>query len=230
MAQTEVWEKEYQQPQLLTKKAEPQTDLKHFLKFLRKNQGVELEGLIVLDLGSGTGRNGNYIAKLGNTVYGLELSSTAVQLAKERASRSGVSAQYQIADFGKPLSFENHSFDIAIDILSSNSLNESERSIYLKETKRVIKPGGYFFVKALCKEGDKNAKNLLQNNPGKEYDTYIHKDMGLTERVFSREDFTSTYGAYFKIVRLMKKTNYARFKGQSYKRNYWLAYLQNIEI
>lgn len=230
MAQAEVWEKEYQQPQLLTKKAEPQTDLKNFIKFLRKNQHVSIENLKILDLGSGTGRNSNYLAKLGNQVSGLELSATAVSLARERANNLDLKVEYAVADFGKPLSFKDQTFDVLIDILSSNSLNESERTSYLQETKRVIKPGGYFFVKSLCKEGDKNAKNLLHKNPGPEYDTYINRDMGLTERVFSREDFIALYSIYFKVVRLMKKTNYARFKGQSYKRNYWLAYLQNIDV
>ncbi len=230
MAQAEVWEKEYQQPQLLTKKAEPQTDLKNFLKFLRKNKSVELEGLKVLDLGSGTGRNGNYIAKQGNSVSGLELSPTAVKLARTRADELGVTAHYEVANFGKSFSFKDAFFDLIIDIMSSNSLNEAERNIYLQEVQRVLKPNGYFFVKALCKEGDKNAKNLLHANPGQEYDTYVNKDMGLTERVFSREDFTALYGAYFNVLRLMKKTNYTRFKGQSYKRNYWLAYMQKTDI
>lgn len=230
MAQAEVWEKEYQQPQLLTKKTEPQTDLKNFLKFLRKNQKIVVENLEVLDLGSGTGRNGNYIAKQGNSVSGLELSPTAVKLARCRADELGVTAQYEVANFGKLFPFKDASFDLIIDIMSSNSLNETERTIYLQEVKRVLKTNGYFFVKGLCKEGDKNAKNLLQASPGQEYDMYVNKDMGLTERVFSREDFTALYGKYFNMLRLMKKTNYTRFKGQSYKRNYWLAYLQNTDI
>lgn len=50
--------------------------------------------------------------------------------------------------------------------------------------------------------------------------------MNLTERVFSREDFIALYSPYFEIQQLIKKTNYAQFKGQSYKRNYWLAYMK----
>ena len=82
------------------------------------------------------------------------------------------------------------------------------------------------FVRALCKDGNKNVKNLLRDNPGKEYDTYILKDIGLTERVFSREDFTKLYGTYFKILKLEKKTSYTTFNDRIYKRDYWLAYLQ----
>ena len=112
--------------------------------------------------------------------------------------------------------------------MSSNSLNESEREIYLAEVNRVLKNGGHFFVRALCKDGDSNAKNLLKLSPGPEYDTYIIKDMNLVERVFSKADFTKDYSKYFKIQELIKKTNYAQFKGRSYKRNYWLAYMKKV--
>lgn len=228
MPQEFVWEREYKTPQLLTKKAEPQTDTKNFLKFLRKTENVELKDLCVLDLGSGTGRNGNYIAKFGNKVIGLEISTTAVKLAKERAEFLGVDATYKLGDFGSKFQFEDNYFDVVLDVISSNSLNEAERVIYLSEVSRVLKPGGYFFVRTLCKDGDKNAKNLLKDSPGKEHDTYINKDMGLTERVFSREDFVAMYEKYFKILRLMVKSNYTRFKGQPYKRNYWLAYMKKL--
>ncbi len=230
MAQSEIWEREYRHPQLLTRKPEPQTDLKDFLRFLRKHEEVALEGLRVLDLGSGTGRNGNYIAKLGNSTVGLEISETAVALARQRASDMGVAAEYRLASFGETYPFADESFDVAIDVTSSNSLNEKEREIYVSETRRVLKKGGYLFVKALCKDGDKNAKNLLKLHPGPEADTYINPDLGLTERVFTRQDFIDKYGKSFKILRLQSKANYTRFNGQPYKRHFWLAYLRKEEI
>jgi hypothetical protein len=49
--------------------------------------------------------------------------------------------------------------------------------------------------------------------------------MDLTERVFTREDFLSTYSPYFTVLDLEKKTNYARVNGRQFKRNYWLAML-----
>ena len=226
MPQRKIWEKEYQNPQLLTKKAEPQNDFKRFLKFLRKTEKITLSGLAVLDLGAGTGRNSNYLAKLGAKVVGLEISETALDLSKARAKEERVEVDYRLLNIGSVYPFENEKFDLVLDVMSSNSLGEKEREIYLREVVRVLKTGGNFFVKALCKDGDKNAKNLLKMDPGKEKDTYLNKDMGLVERVFSRDDFIATYSSYFKIVQLLKKTNYAQFKGQSYKRNYWLGYFK----
>jgi SAM-dependent methyltransferase len=177
-------------------------------------------------LGSGTGRNGNYFASLGARVSGLELSPTAVALAVQRARHIENEAEYSIGDMGKPFPYPVDHFDIAIDITSSNSLNEAERTNYLRELNRVLKPGAYFFLKALCKEGDKNAKFLLEHHPGREADTYVNQDLGLVERVFTEKDLRDYYGTVFSILELSRKTSYTRFKGQSYKRNFWLAYMQ----
>jgi len=228
MPQEYTWEQEYRNPQLLTKSDEPRKDLKRYIKFLRKIEGVFPENLMILDLGSGTGRNVKFLAEMGNKVIGLEISRSAVELARERAKELNVQVEYQIADIGSPYPFKNETFDLVIDVMSSNSLNEKERLIYLKEVQRALKTNGHFFVRALCKDGDKNARNLLKQSPGPEYDTYVNEDMGLTERVFSQDDFTDLYSRYFKIQKLTKKTNYAHFKGQNYKRNYWLAYMKKL--
>jgi SAM-dependent methyltransferase len=223
MAQKDVWEMEYKNPQLITLGDDPRKDLKVFLKFLRRKQGVTLENLRVLDLGSGTGRNANYLAGLGSDVIGLEISKTAVELARHRAQEEGLNVDYRVFDIGQPYPFEDEYFDLVLDVMSSNSLDEKGRAVYLEEVHRVLKQGGYFFLRGLCKDGDKNAKNLLKLSPGLEYDTYLNKDMGLVERVFGEQDFIDMYSKNFDIIQLDKKTNYAKFNNRSYKRNYWLA-------
>jgi len=222
--QGDVWEREYQRPQLVTKAEEPQKDTLRFFKSLKK-AGIGISGLHILDIGSGTGRNANYLASLGNTVVGLEISKTALSLGIARAKEIGVKVDYRLHDIGSIYPFADNTFDVVIDVTSSNSLNEKEREIYLPEVFRIVKPGGHFFVKALCKDGDQNAKNLIKNFPGREHDTYINKDMGLTERVFTEQDFRNIYSKYFKIESLEKKTSYTRFNSRSYKRNFWLAHL-----
>lgn len=231
MPQDIAWENEYQNPQLITKEDRPQKDVLRFFKFLKKVGGIELKNLTILDLGSGTGRNANYLAELGNKVIGLEISPTAINLAESRAKEMNIKVEYLLHDIGSVYPFGNETFDLALDVTSSNSLNSKEREIYLSEVFRVLKKGGYFFVKGLCKEGDKNAKALIKINPGLEPDSYINEDMNLIERVFTQQDFVNLYSKYFKIIKLLKKTNYTRFRGQSYKRNFWLAYMKkNLEI
>ena len=238
--QGNIWDREYKNPKLVTGGDEPQADTLRFLKFLKKEQKYKAEDRVVLDLGCGTGRNSNYLADIGNKVVGIEISKTALNIAQDRSREMGLQVDYRLGDIGRPYEISDNSVDIILDVTSSNSLDEQGRDVYLNEMNRVLKShgsaskqdgpastqGGYIFVRALCKDGNKNVKNLLKASHGKEYDTYIMKEIGLTERVFSREDFIKTYSKYFKILKLEKKTGYSTFNSRIYKRDYWLAYLQ----
>jgi SAM-dependent methyltransferase len=224
--QGSTWDREYKNPKLVTGNGSPQADTLRFLKFLKKEMKYILENKNVLDLGCGTGRNSNYIALKGNNVIGIEISKIALNVAKTRAREMNLNVDYRFGDIGEKYNIEDNSIDVVLDVTSSNSLNEKGRRIYLNEVNRVLKNGGYFFVRALARDGNKNVKNLLKASPGSEYDTYIMKEIGLTERVFSREDFVKMYSQYFKILHLEKKTNYTTFNNRIYKRDYWLAYLQ----
>lgn len=229
MPQEKIWDDEYKRSKLLTKENKPQSDVVNFVKFLKKEEKIKIEGLKVLDLGSGTGRNSFYFTELGAEVIGLEISKTAILIGEGNAKEAGLEIKYIKQSIGENYPIENDSIDVILDVTSSNSLNESEREVYLKESFRVLKDKGLFFVKALCKDGDDNAKYLIKNFPGKEKDTYILPELGVTERVWSGDDFTATYSKYFKIVSLEKKTSYSRMNNRSYKRNFWLGYLKKIK-
>jgi SAM-dependent methyltransferase len=225
--QGKSWEREYRNPVLMTGDDKPQSDTLHFLKYLKKEEKYKVEDRNVLDLGSGTGRNSNYLAEMGNKVIGIEISSTALKTAINRAKTANLEVDYRLGDIGAPYDIANNSIDIILDITSSNSLNEKGREIYLNEMHRVLKSGGYIFVRALCKDGNANVKKLLKISPGGEYDTYYMKDLDLVERVFSKKDIIDMYSKYFKILKLEKKTGYAKVAGRIYKRDYWLMYLKS---
>lgn len=226
MSQFSAWEREYKNPKMITNSDEPAVAFKDFVRWLKRKQEFDFSGAVVLDLGSGTGKNAIYLAERGASVYGIELSKEAVKISKERAKKEGIAANFIEGSFGEKFDFPDEYFDLVLDVTSSNSLNEKEREMYLKETARVLKSGGYFFVRALCKDGDKNANNLLKESPGKEYDTYFMKDLGLYERVFSKADFIEMYSKDFDILFLEKDSGYTSVSGRKFKRNFWLAYLK----
>ncbi len=224
MTQESIWDKEYKSSKLLVKENIPSADVVRFVKFLKK-ESFDIETSQVLDLGSGMGRNSFYFADLGAKVVGLEISKTAIGIAEENVKNINLNIQYKKQSIGEKFPLEDDSVDIVLDVTSSNSLNEGEREVYLAETGRVLKKGGYFFVKALCKDADDNAKHLLKNFPGGEKDTYIMPELGVTERVWSKEDFVKTYEKYFSIICMEKKTSYSRMNNRVYKRNFWIVYL-----
>lgn len=227
MVQENIWDREYRTSKLLTKDNKPQSDVVKFVKLL-KEQKFEIEGSSMLDLGSGAGRNSFYFAEMGANVVGLEISKTAIEISNDNAKDAGLDIKYIKQSIGEKFPCEDSSIDVVLDVTSSNSLTEAEREVYLNETNRVLRTSGYFFVKALCKDGDENAKYLVKNNPGKENDTYIMPELGVTERVWTKEDFLQTYAKYFKILNLEKKTSYSRMNNRVYKRNFWICYMQKI--
>ena len=225
MPQGAAWEREYRHPQLVSLEPGMQADVKRFLVFLKKEKGRAITGWDVLDLGCGTGRNANALAEAGNRVTGIDIAPTAIRLAQTRARAAELTVDYRVGDISASFPFADVSFDLVLDVTSSNALSNTERTVFLKELWRVLRPGGFVFVRALCKEGDKHAKTLVRERPGPEPDTYRLPGLDLTERVFTEADFRKNYAA-FTIRSLQKKANYARFGGRSYKRQYWLACLQ----
>ncbi len=203
--------------------SKPQTSIIHFTRFLKKHkklrgQNLPFEDLTVLDLGSGLGKNSIYFAERGAKVTGIDISDVACHEAKKKSSHLNI--DYINDSFGKKLPFENNSFDVVLDVTSSNSLSQREREIYLQEVSRVLKHEGMFFVRALLLDGDKNAKILLKERSGKEYMTYILPEVNLQERVFSMRDFKDMYEKYFETVYIETETHYSRFEDKIYKRRF----------
>jgi ubiquinone/menaquinone biosynthesis C-methylase UbiE len=227
MTQQSKWDEEYKSNRLVTGSNEPQNDFKRFVKYLRKKCEVEIDGLRVLDLGSGTGKNSIYLAENGAIATGIEFSQTAINIAKERSKENSLNTNFIQKSFGESFPFKDNSFDLTLDIMSSNSLTEGEREVYLREVHRVLKPGGYFFVRLLALDGDKHAETLLKTRPGNEKGTYKLPDVEITERVLSKEEFTKYYSPFFDFIKLEKKSGYMNVNGRLFKRNYWIAYLQN---
>ena len=225
MNSRDAWEQEYNTRRLMTGDKPAKSFLK-WVKQLRK-EGIDFEDVRVLDLGSGEGKNAIYLAGLGAQVDCIEIAQNAVDTTVQLLALGGLTERVvvQQGSIGEPYGFTDNSFDLVIDVTSSNSLSGSERDIYLSESARVLKTDGQMFVRALCRDGDDNAKYLIKNNPGPEHDTYIQPEWGLAERVFTESDLRELYGQYFDIKKLEKETHYTTLDGRKFKRNFWVMYL-----
>jgi len=230
MKNEKAWDDEYCDSKLITKSIQPQKDFFRFLAWMKKNKNMDLyDDIVILDLGCGVGRNGFYMAENYNaTVFGWDFSEYAINKGKKLFQHKKLKLEKR--DMTKSFPLADNSIDLILDITASNALDEKGRIKYLTEMYRVLKPTGYIYLRTLAKEGDKNAKSLIKNFPGKEYDTYIHPELKVTERVFSGPDFKSLYEPYFRVIRMLRKSGYQRFGKQNYKRNYWNIYLGGREV
>ena len=233
MNQEQAWDNEYKQKLLLSPSTVPQTDVVRFSRWLKKEYKkagtpIDMEAVTVLDLGSGSGRNSLYFAEQGATVAGYEISNTAMELAKKAARHAELPVTFLKHDIGTPYPIRANTVTIVLDVTSTNSLTDSERTLHIREVHRVLKPGGYLFVRALSTEGDQHAKRLVADFPGPDPDTYVHPDIRIIEKVFSRESFLASYSPYFELRLLDRISHYPLVGGRRYKRQYWIAYLQKL--
>lgn len=102
---------------------------------------LDLAGKEVLEVGSGRGGGANYIKKYLHpcTITGLDIAHNAVKLARERHVVTGLTF---VQGNAEKLPFHNDSFDVVINVESCHAYGSVPA--FLKEVKRVLRPGGYF--------------------------------------------------------------------------------------
>jgi len=223
------WDNEYKDPQLVTKSFIPQADVTSFLSWVRRKQKYPIdEKTTVLDIGCGVGRHCMYIAnQYGSQCFGYDFSATAIALGNNHIQEHKIDGVHlTVQSLTDKIPLKDNSVDIVIDAMSSHSLLQSERVFLLSELYRVLKPGGFLFIRTFLKEGDTNAKELLKRFQGPEKDTYKHPMLQVVERVFQEKDFKDIYGKSFSLVSFDKKTGYQKWDNRSYKRRYLIAYMQ----
>lgn len=124
----------------------------HVEEFLKGKKGN------ILDLGSGSGR---HLMKIPKTkMYLVDFSEKMIELAKKKAKKKKISAEFIVADLTK-LPFEDNFFDAAIFISSLHCIEgEKNRKKAVKELFRVLKKGAQVEVGVWNKNSKKfhNAK------------------------------------------------------------------------
>ena len=101
----------------------------------------------VLDVGCGTGTLIVILKRRYSAVevVGVDPDSKALQRARKKAKRAGVSAQLDHG-FADELPYGERSFDRVFSSFMFHHLNEDERERTSREVLRVLKPGGSFHL------------------------------------------------------------------------------------
>ena len=102
---------------------------------------IQLEGLDVLEVGSGRGGGCNYIKKYLNPrkVTGLDIANNAVKFSREVHRQKGL---YYKQGNAESLPFESDYFDVVINVESCHAYGSVPK--FLQEVERVLCDGGYF--------------------------------------------------------------------------------------
>ncbi|MGH3966786.1 MAG: class I SAM-dependent methyltransferase [Mycobacterium sp.] len=115
----------------------------------------------VLDVGCGEAAISLHLAELGYTTVGLDLSPTAIDLARREAENRGLTnASFAVADISSFAGYDGR-FDTIVDSTLFHSIPVEARDGYQQSIVRAAAPGASYFVlvfdKAAMPAGPPNA-------------------------------------------------------------------------
>jgi 2-polyprenyl-3-methyl-5-hydroxy-6-metoxy-1,4-benzoquinol methylase len=114
----------------------------------------------VLELGCGAGNLSVMLAQSGYAVAGVDISSTAIDWATERAQAHGVSAHFRVDNVLELATCKDDAFDAVIDGHCLHCIIGGDRARCLATVLRVLKSGGVFVVLTMC--GDITNPHMLE--------------------------------------------------------------------
>jgi 2-heptyl-1-hydroxyquinolin-4(1H)-one methyltransferase len=110
----------------------------------------------VLDVGCGEAAVSLYLAERGFTTVGLDLSSTAIQLAKVEAAKRGLtSAAFEVADISAFTGYDGR-FGTIVDSTLFHSIPVEAREGYQQSIVRTAAPGASYYALVFDRAGMPN--------------------------------------------------------------------------
>lgn len=145
-----------------------------------------------IDLGCGAGNYAIYLASVGFDVTGIDISPTAIKIAKENAKKKKVKCNFLVANVLGDLDEVNETFDFAYDWELLHHIYPGKRKKYVENVYRILNPGGKYL--SVCF----NEKDSQFGGSGKYRETRIG-----TILYFSSEDeLRDLFEPYFNIKEL----------------------------
>ncbi|MCR4330959.1 MAG: methyltransferase domain-containing protein [Patescibacteria group bacterium] len=220
------WNKEYQRGEHLALSTRESEDLVKFTLWLKREYGGDFlnPSDSVLDLGCGNGRNLIHLAKMfGVHGVGYDISEEAIAQAREQSGNLPLT--YSVHSVTEPLPLPDESQTLVLDMMVSHFLNDEERARLRSEITRVLKPGGFIFLKTFLLDEDRHAERLLRAHPGKEAGSYIHPAFGVTEYVFTEKELVAALSPFFVIHKKVRSHRHLK-DGRAFKRRSISIYAQ----
>lgn len=121
--------------------------------------GLIKPGDKVLDVGSGFGRNANWLASKGAVVTAVNINDDEIKESRKKAEEMGIKVNYLHGNAEK-LSFPNNSFDVLIDGGCTHMISsrEGQKKAEL-EAARVLKPNGILIYFGFSKKHPSHKDN-----------------------------------------------------------------------
>ena len=134
----------------------------------------------VLDICCGSANNAVYLARLGYTCYGIDISAVAIKYARAKVRKEGVACNLTTGNVIK-LPYADNMFTLVFDRGCFHSLPPDERDTFIRGVYRVLKTGGKYQL--IC------------------FSSRDHRSIS-TPYSFSTKDIESYFTPFFKILHI----------------------------
>ena len=115
---------------------------KERLAIMREEFGLDIDGKKVLEIGSGLGSFNTFCQQKGIDCYGIEPDWVMLQISLELLSDAKLNRNI-VSGIGEDLPFVDNTFDLVVSFqVLEHTRNPGK---VLKESLRVLKPGGYIY-------------------------------------------------------------------------------------
>jgi len=145
-----------------------------------------------IDLGCGAGNYAIYLASIGFEVTGVDISPTAIKIAKENAEKKGVKCNFLAADVLGDLDEVKETFDFAYDWELLHHIFPEKRKKYVENVHRILNSKGKYL--SVCF----SEKDPQFGGSGK----YRETPLGTILYFSSEDELRDLFNPYFNIKEL----------------------------
>ena len=149
-----------------------------------------------IDFGCGAGNYAVWLARQGFEVTGIDISPSAIDLARKNAARQGVGCTFIVADVLMDLREVDGLFDFGFDWELLHHIFPDDCPRYMATVARLIRPGGKYL--SVCFHED----DPQFGGSGK----YRTTPIGTVLYFSSEEELRDLYSPYFRILDLRAVT------------------------
>ncbi|GAG89849.1 unnamed protein product [marine sediment metagenome] len=145
-----------------------------------------------IDLGCGAGNYAIYLTKKGFKVTGVDVSPTAIKIARENAKKQGSNCNFIALNVLTDLKRINESFEFAYDWQLLHHIFPKDRENYIKSVHGLLTPGGKYL--SVCF----SEKDSYFDDTGK----YRKTNLGTTLYFSSENELRKLFTPYFTVIEL----------------------------
>ena len=146
----------------------------------------------ILELGCGAGNYVMYLSGKGYIATGVDFSETAINMARKSSKAKKLYCKFIVADVAKDLSELNTSFDFIYDWELLHHIFPEQRSRYVNNVYKLVKPGGYYFSVCFSEKSDQFG------GEGKYRKTPLNTELYFS----SEEEMFTLFDPFFEIIEL----------------------------